>query len=128
MENLSNFIAPAVIAAIVSALMSVSLPWVSWGVEKRRLRRAHRVCLIEAVRRLAQEDSPSLSRLVQTAEYSAIRKYLPDDFVKEIELTNAGNAIPIKIVMGHGRSSGTNNFRPRFFDELTKIEIKWKLI
>lgn len=128
MDNVSNFIAPAVIAAVVSALMSISLPWISWGVEKRRLRRAYRVSLIETVRKFAQKDSPDLSGLIQTPEYSVIRKHLPGEFVKEIEKTNAGNHIPIKIVMGHGRSSGANNFRPKFFDELTKIEIKWGLI
>lgn len=128
MDNIQNFIAPAVIAAVVSGFMSISLPWVSWGVEKRRLKRAHRVNLIETVRKFAQKDSPDLSGLIQTPEYSALRRHLPSDFVKEIEKTNAGDYIPITIVLGNGRSSGANNFRPKFFDELTKIEIKWGLI
>lgn len=128
MNIFSNFVAPAVIAAFVSALMSISLPWISWGIEKRRLKRAYRVSIIESVRKFAQEDSPDLSGLIQTPEYSVIRKHLPPEFVREIERTDAGNNISMTIVLGNGRSSGTNNFRPKFFDELTKIEIEWGLI
>jgi hypothetical protein len=126
MDTILNLIAPAVIAAIVAAAMSISLPWVNWGVDKRRHRRQRRVDQIDAVRRFAQEHDADLSELIQTPEYAALRKHFSTDFVERIERTS--KTPTVIIVVGVGRSSGANNFRPRLFDELTNLEIKWKLI
>lgn len=126
MDPILNFIAPAVIAAIVASVMSISLPWVNWGVEKRRLRRQRRVDQVDAVRSFAQEHGADLSGLIQTPEYATLRKHLPTDFVERVERTSKTPATIV--VVGDGRSSGANNFRPQLFDELTILEIKWKLI
>jgi hypothetical protein len=134
MDHLLNYVTPAVIAAIVAAVMSISLPWVNWGIEKRRLQRQRRVDYIDAVRKIAQEDNPDLSELIRTPEYAALRQHLPTEYVAELEQsianlsTGMGNSFKINIVLGTSRSAGANNFRIRFFDELTKLEIKWKLV
>ena len=126
MDYILSLVTPAVIAAIVAALMSISLPWVNWGIEKRRLRRQRRIDLIDAVRKFAQNHDPDLSELVQTPEYAALRKHFPSTFVKKIEQEEVNHVV--EIVMGSGRSSGANNFRPQLFDELSKLEIKWELV
>lgn len=126
MDHILSYLTPAVIAAIVAAVMSISLPWVNWGIEKRRLQRQRRIDYIDAVRRFALENSPDLSELVQTPEYAAIRKHLPSEFVSKIE--QADGKLTINVVIGSGRSSGANNFRPQLFDELSKLEARWKLV
>jgi len=126
MDHLSNLIAPAVIAAIVSTAMSISLPWVNWGVEKRRLRRQRRVDHIDAVREFAQKHNRDLSELIETPEYAALREHFSNGFVWKIEGAESGGTKMIQVDIG--RSGGLNNFKPELFDELTKLEIKWKLL
>ena len=121
-----SYVTPAVIAAIVAAIMSISLPWVNWGIEKRRMQRQRRIGYIDAVRRFAQEHNPDLSDLVQTPEYAALREHLTTEFVEQIEQRHKNGYL--QIVVGSGRTSGANNFRPQLFDELSRLEIKWKLV
>lgn len=126
MDYIWNYLTPAVVAAVVAAVMSISLPWVNWGIEKRRLKRQRRIDCIEAVRKFALEHHPDLSELVQTPEYAVLRKHLSREFVERIE-GDVGNLV-VHVVVGGGRKSGANNFRPQLFDELSRLETKWGLV
>jgi len=103
-------------AGIVGSLVA---PWAQWKIEEKRERANARRAFIESCRRIASDISSQQFR--ETPEYARLRPHLSETVRKQIE----NDTIHIQL---QGRGSGTNNFTPKLFDEVTELEKKWKLI
>ena len=119
MDVTLTILTPAVIAAIVSGLISVALPWANWGVEKRRLKRARRISQIDSIRSLYWCKS-SIEYLIQAPEYAALRAHFEPKLVHKIESHSL-------TIQNGGRSKGVNNFWPEVLDDLARLERLWDL-
>ena len=120
MDEVIKIAIPALVGLFAGALGSLVAPWVTWGIEKRKLLLVARRDFIAAVRKELGTNADKES-FRDSAIYSQLRPHLSECTRKDIE----SDAITIQ--MG-GRGSGTNNFSPRVYDDLHALEKKWGLI
>ena len=57
-----------------------------------------------------------------SAEYSALREYLPEDLRRSLESDRTF------IVPNQARDSGANPYAPQLLDEVARIEREWGLV
>jgi hypothetical protein len=104
-------------AGVVGSLIA---PWASWGVEKRRLRRAGRVQRIEEWRKGAYQldGDVHFMELEWSPWYTTIRAEMSDAAIKEIDAEAQG--VP---------NANHNEVRTLIISEIASIERdKWKLV
>lgn len=120
MLDWNAIIAGAVSGSIFGSLASLVAPWVSWGVEKRRLRHEARRGLVSQWRN-AVTESADLASFRESTEYASMRPYLRRTIIERLESDT------ITIQQG-GRGGGVNNFKPVVSDDITRVERYWKLV
>ena len=95
--------------------------WVGRLYHERGVRTKRRASLIDAVRDFGRKGMSS-DEFIKTPEYSTLRPNLNDKLVKRIESKG------VRIVDSTARGSGTNNFWPEIYDELSRLEKEWELL
>lgn len=120
MEALLKVALPALVGLIAGAIGSLIAPWVNWGIEKRKLRLAHRRDFIAAVRH-ALEARPDNREFRESAHYSQLRPYLS-------ARTREGIESDTIMIQNGGRGEGVNNLRTHVLDELHALERQWGLL
>jgi hypothetical protein len=115
--------ASGLIAGIIGSLIA---PWVSWGIEKRKLIRGSREKIIRDTRSLLSDRKLSRQDFRQTATYSHIKPHLSCHVVSCIESDEVIGVDNIALVVRTGPTR--LSFRNLTLDDLARLEEKWKLI
>ncbi len=122
---------PVVIGLItlISGLIAGSMtafiaPHVSWGIEKKRLKREQRTAHIQAWRDQLDNYSTynkNLGRLRTTIEFSEMRPYLSDELVEKVlraKNEDMSNSVP----------SWVGEIPSLLLEEIAQIEKDWGLV
>lgn len=120
MLDWNALVSGAVSGSVFGALASLIAPWVTWGVEKRRLKLASRRKSV-AEWRQAVAQSDGVKEFRETAAYATMRPHLLRTLIERIESDT------ITIQQG-GRGGGVNNFKPLVYDDITRVEKHWDLV
>ena len=75
----------AFIGLIGGIIGSIFAPWVNWGIEKRRLKLAHRAELIKEWRSFIEGFDFENQNFGNSSVYGAMRPYMDDAIVKKFE-------------------------------------------
>jgi len=111
----------AFIGLIGGIMGSIFAPWVHWGIEKRRLKLAHRSELIKEWRSFIEGFDFESQNFGNSTVYGAMRPYMDDAIVKKFEAQMTFYAKP-----RGGR--GDQLFKQWASDQVAMIEKKWKLL
>ena|SRR5712692_1144563 len=107
------------IAGVVGSLVA---PWIHWGIEKRRDRRATQRDLLGAAREYVASKEFGASQFAKKPVYARLKPHLAADVVRAVE-----NSEEVRDQMDDPGEFG-EDLRRGVLDELTRIERKWKLI
>jgi hypothetical protein len=128
MNNFSQYVLPPVLGFIAGAIASIIVPWVNWGIEKRRMKLNNRKKLIKDVRACLFKFNSNHEGFIVMPEYGRIKHYLSKSTRHRLE------TIPIKIT-GSGSITITSKLRiydddyPDFvLDELHELEKRWEIM
>lgn len=99
---------------------SLIAPWVSWGIEKRKLKLAARREFVASARE-AVKAIDDKNDFREHAIYSQLRPFLS-------ERTRVFLETDTITIQDGGRGGGVNNYKPQVFDDLHSLERKWDLL
>ena len=111
-----------VVGLISGAIGSLIAPWVQWGVEKKRLRRASRQDQIAAWRTAVDRDDFAYQPFAQGNAYATLRPHLPKDLRQTIDQWKNPGIVTSLPVMGR------DPIQVRLLEEIARVERKWGLI
>ena len=120
--NVTTTIIGAVAGLLGGAIASLAAPWIHWGIEKRRDRRATQRALIATTRTFVASREFAASSFAKHAEYARLRPHFKADVVRAVE--NPDDVQDQMDDPGEFREG----LRREILDELTRIERRWKLI
>lgn len=107
------------IGGVIGSLVA---PFVHWGIEKRRDRRAAQRDLLDRARLFVGSGQFSAGGFQRSAEYSRLKAYLDPDLVRVIEHPDEARD------QMDDPSEFYDAVRSSVLDELTRVEREWKLI
>ena len=125
--DLAQYLIPAAAGLVSGVIGSLVAPWVQWGVESRRERKAGRKALLAEVRTLLAEP-PSLPEFRRLPIYSRLVP-LVSEKTREVlkgKFDERGNEA-IVLVMG-GAHGGVNPYAHRVLADLAAKEQEWGLV
>lgn len=115
-----DIVVSAVVGVIAGAIGSLIAPWVQWAVEKRRSLLQSRRETIRRWRDFIENFDFQNYKLADTATYSEIRPYLPEELRRGME-----SGFVIKAAAS-GR--GENAWKHDILDAIADLEQQWKLL
>lgn len=113
-DNIISAIIGAVSGSVFTVIGSFIVPYVNWGIEKRRDRMNRQRDLITSTRSAFAGIILSRKDIQQEPSYGAIRAHLSQELINNIERSNT--------------SGGEEAIQKRMMQELSELEKKWELI
>ncbi len=113
----------ALSGGITGTIAPLWIPYINWGIKKRKMKFEARQSAIQSIYNLNDQDDNRIE-FSKSSSYSKIRPYLSASLVEGIEKGEK----TIVIVAGGGRGSGVNPFWSKLLDEVAILEKKWRLI
>jgi hypothetical protein len=124
MEILLNKILPALIGFIAGALGSIVAPWVNWGIEKKREKLKYKREMIKSWREFINLNS-DWDNFRDTAVFSEMKPFLSQYLISEIDPPDFEDG---KVVINLRSPIGRDSLKARLLEEITRLELKWKLL
>lgn len=124
MELLLNKILPALLGFLAGVVGSLVAPWVKWGIEKRREKLKYKRELIRSWREYVNNHF-EWNTFRDTPVFSEMKPFLSESILKQIDPPDFVNGRP---VINLRSPIGRDSIKARLLEEITKIEIKWKLL
>lgn len=119
--SILGLIISGVVGLLSGAVGSLVAPWIHWGIEKRRDKRAHRRELINSWRVVLQSKAFDRRAILECPTYGILREELTEDARKQIERSSSNlildNDSPI-----------SNPDKRVLLNEIARIEKKWRLV
>jgi hypothetical protein len=112
-----EYIISGIFGLIGGAIGSLVAPWVHWKIEVRKEQLKSKKELVFNLRTFLQKEDPRDENFLSSVDYIRIRRYLSNNFVKELEDFNK------TILHSYHRSFYT----AKFMEELDLIEDLWDL-
>src|ERR1035437_7017650 len=104
-----QYVAPALLGLFAGAIGSLVAPWVTWGIEKRKMKlQARREFLLYARNAVREIDDRNVYR--EHVTYSQLRPFLSQRSIELIE----SDARTVQI---GGRGSGVGNYKALVYDD-----------
>ena len=124
MELLLNKILPALLGFLAGIVGSLVAPWVNWGIEKRRERLRYKRELIRSWREYVNQNF-EWNTFRDTSVFSEMKPFLSERILEEIDPPDFDNGRP---VVNLRSPIGRDSLKAQLLEEITKIELKWKLL
>lgn len=114
----------AVTGFISGAVIPLCKPLIDWNIEKKKDTRINQTNLLKNCRLKIDDMYFTLDEFISSSEYSRLKGYLDEDFIKELE-TGKLNEITIS---NSKRMDLDKQIKNKLLDKIANLENKWNLI
>jgi hypothetical protein len=116
-EAIIKYVMPGVLGLFGGIIGSLIVPWINWGVERRRTRQAKRRELIRSSRLLFTTETDKTA-IRNTEVYAKLRPHLRQSVVAAVETESTED----------GDRQPEDAFKEKLLEDIARIEKEWILI